>query len=1001
MKKRLLKATLVLAGPGLIIALLINATPWLIDHPQAQLDHAIASIRRDLSQQGRLIGLLTFDEPVPREWATGRHLVQAPGTVCVPTRCGAGRKFDGRERTHIDTTLRWHTLGSNYTIALRLTIRPGSHTQDILCGSGGNRLTGFRLIDGKMTFDVPADNRQAAAYPFQSYGKPICLAATVDSHNRTLRLYEDGRLMASNTVETVSWSHYNISFGKPLWYSAQHPFHGIIDEAVFMTGVLSPAGIRRLTQSRRGFLRHFTAPRRYARWRYARNAADAAALLHRLIDAFKAPVLRLGLPRSATPPLPVLGLHLSGADQRHFLRAHQRSRLSGRRTQPAARSRRIHARFGGRVSEARLFLDGSDIAYGTSPRPSFMLELPDTAPCFGTTRLRLQPPETAGHTTPFLLDQLRRRCGLPTATNGFCRLMLNGNDYGCYIFEDFTRDGVLPGDTPDIASGNVRRIADFGSIFTAVATSRTDRLIHQHPWPLTRAELLALHDEVADEVIPLIAGDTLYPESLDLLQRHLQEERRRVAETWPAADPALPPAQRWARFLNPFMFLGRNLSPDRLTEPLNLHLPAIPGMQVTWHSSQPDVIDPHTGHITRPDDNSPVLVELTAEVDDGTNRATRILSLRVMPRHIPLPTVALHIRDAVVKTRRVDAIIEICDTGEDQPSRRLHATQGGRGGVNHRGNTSYWYAKKLLTLKFDEPHQLFGDNARLTARTINSMQDPGFQNNMLAFDLFRAFGTPEAPRYAPHVLHAEFYVNGAYQGLFELCTRLDEELVPGKGLIVYRHENLKPRLMPFRAARPPRRDGDFMAPFLELQQTVDTTPPGDWINQIGRHIDFASVIDYQLLLNVMQNHNGEPFKFWFHDALIYQPGSQPPFAHVPWDFDRGLNARPWSWIENDLMRRMATDLPGYRQRCAARWRLLRAGPLADEAVDERLARQAAILVPYIAHDHRRWNYGYPDAVAAALEGKRTVVLRNLHEIDRLMDTAEEAAEAHAKARSGE
>ena len=135
----------------------------------------------------------------------------------------------------------------------------------------------------------------------------------------------------------------------------------------------------------------------------------------------------------------------------------------------------------------------------------------------------------------------------------------------------------------------------------------------------------------------------------------------------------------------------------------------------------------------------------------------------------------------------------------------------------------------------------------------------------------------------------------------------------------------------------------------------------------------------------MQNRNGEPFRFWFHDALVYQPGSRPPFSHAPWDFDLGLNNRSWMWIENDLMRRLAADLPDYWKRCAARWRVLRAGPLADEAVDRRLAERAAVLAPYIAHDHRRWNYGNPEEVEAALEGKRAVARRNLRQIDQFLE----------------
>ncbi len=982
--RRTAKAACALAGLGLAAALLANATPWLIDRPRARVVRAEQSIRRSLSRNGRLVGLLTFDEPQPREWVTDAQVL-APGTVCVPARFGSGRAFDGRERTHIDTSLRWQALGSNYSVAAWITVRPGSRTQDILCGSGGNRLTGFRLVDGAMTFDVPADTRQSVAYPFRSFGREVCLAATVDSRTLTLRLYEDGRIMASGTISAVSWSHHNISFGKPVWFGAQHPFQGIIDEAVFAAGALSPAEIRSLARGRHGFLRHFTAPSRYRRWRQSRALADAAEMLHRLLAAAEAPVRRLRLPRTGTPPLPVIRLHLTGADQRHFLRAHQRSRLSGRRTQAAARPRRVHAGIGGRVAEAQLFLDGSDIAYGPSPRPSFVLELPDTAPCFGTTRLRLRPPETAGRATPFLLDRLRRRCGLPAATNGLCRLMVNGSDYGRFFFEDFTRDGVLPGDTPDIASGNVRRANDFGKLFEAVATKRIDRLIHQHPWPLTRAELLAMLDAVAGEIEPQIAADPLYPESLDILQQQFREDRRRVAETWPATDPAMSPAERWARFLNPFMILGGNLSPDRLTEALDLHLPPLPGVRIAWRSSRPEIIDPLAGRVTRPVGNDPVLVELTAEVTDGTTHAEQTMTLRVMPERIPLPTVALYLGEPVAKTRRVDAVIEIGEAGEDRPARRLRATQGRRGGVNHRGNTSFWYPKKLFTIRCDEPHGLFGDGVRRTVLTINALQDTLFLNNSLAFDLFRACGTPEAPRHAPHVRHAEFYVNGAYQGLFELCTRLDEYLIPAPGLIVYRHATIMPRVPPLRAARPPRRDGDFMDPFLALQQVVETAPPSGRAGQVARHFNLSNLIDFQLLLNVMQNRNGEPFRFWFHDALVYQPGGRPPFSHVPWDFDLGLNGRPWMWIENNLMRRLAAELPDYRNQLAARWRALRAEILADDAVDRRLAERATLLAPYIAHDHRRWHYGNPGEVEAALETKRAVARRNLHAIDQFLE----------------
>jgi hypothetical protein len=91
------------------------------------------------------------------------------------------------------------------------------------------------------------------------------------------------------------------------------------------------------------------------------------------------------------------------------------------------------------------------------------------------------------------------------------------------------------------------------------------------------------------------------------------------------------------------------------------------------------------------------------------------------------------------------------------------------------------------------------------------------------------------------------------------------------------------------------------------------------------------------------------------------------------------------------MRRLSADLPDYWERCATRWRVLRAGPLADDAVDRRLAEQAAVLAPYIAHDHRRWHYGNPEEVEAALEGKRAVARHNLHQIDQFLDSRTQAS----------
>ncbi len=196
--------------------------------------------------------------------------------------------------------------------------------------------------------------------------------------------------------------------------------------------------------------------------------------------------------------------------------------------------------------------------------------------------------------------------------------------------------------------------------------------------------------------------------------------------------------------------LGSNASPDRLVAPLALDLPALAkdGVSIRWRSAAPAARGAD-GAVFRPETGGPVAAQLVAIVDDGHATAEKTLTFRVMPQRIPLAALFLNMRDALDKSRRVDAVAEFCEPGEDVPARVLLATQSERGGLEHRGNSSYWNPKKLFSLKTDEPHRLLDGSARRTVLAVNSKQDPTFVRNRTAYGLFRSWGTAAAPRPAP------------------------------------------------------------------------------------------------------------------------------------------------------------------------------------------------------------------------------------------------------------
>ena len=208
---RILRWMAVLGGLTLLLFPLAAPPEWLFDAPLRRVEKTRVRLARHLADRRGLLHAITFDEPVPADFVSGRTFIFS-GTVAGPGRFGLARKFDGRERTQIEIPVRWDKIGAAFTLSFWANVAPGRSNQCIWYRAAEGAQVGFHLEDGRMTFDLPAAaGRQTVSYPFARYGTFVHLAATVDAGAGRMALYEDGRRMAEGPVQEMDMPRANMA----------------------------------------------------------------------------------------------------------------------------------------------------------------------------------------------------------------------------------------------------------------------------------------------------------------------------------------------------------------------------------------------------------------------------------------------------------------------------------------------------------------------------------------------------------------------------------------------------------------------------------------------------------------------------------------------------------------------------------------------------------------------------------------------------------------------
>lgn len=946
MRGRLAKAALALMA----LILLVDAYQSdrrMFRQPAARLQAARDAVGRALQEQHGLAVYLRAQAAPLVDWVSGAP-VQVYGTETMAGPDGLRLRFDGRRRTFASLPVRWSDLPDSFTLAVRLRLDERSGDQDILFAQDGP--VGLKLDRGRLTFFVPGTNGPAGvAYDFQRYGDLVQVVAVVDASRAQIHLYEEGILRASGTFTPFSRPGTAMEIGRSASPMVREPLAGDLASVQVWKRACTEDEVRRWSVPGALDLPHLV-PRAYHRYTRAVAGQQFLRRALKLADLFK-PAVHPGWWRQ--DELPEVNLVLSKKDAKHFMRSHAASRLSGRRPDAAANPRRIHVMAEASAHVAHLRLHGSNTDYPAISRPAYVVEMEPGGALLGLQRLHLVPPESAGWLELLFEREVALRLGLPAPVAGMCRLRINGDWVGNYLYEDYSTCGVQPG----------YRMANFSGRPLPQAWTR---LGLTEPPPLRPAERQAAYQKVVDTYQDWMVRDMTSPLSSREVAYRIQQDRARV-EAWPLSEPSTISGlvARAACLRTPFALLGSNPSPAYVQYDLALPSTLGPEQAVTWSSSRPDVLSGQ-GRVVRPAGDQPVEVILTAQA--AGSWSTQWV-FRIMPEIKKLPAIFLWSGEALSRGVRAEGAVDYfpAGTGDPEPKRWM-ASQYRQAGLSLRGNTSLLEPKKPFAVRLSEPHGLWPDAIRSTEiNLVNPYRDPTFLHNRLCYDWFQQMSGSTHGRVGLPVTWAEVFLNGNYYGLFEASPAPDaawmnlseSESGGAPGYVVYKKQRSPPTLaepLAMRQIEPSRREGHFPEPSLALHRFLDNASPDELVRDLARWMDMDNLVDYHLLLNLSENLNGPPHLYTMHDILVRPAGPDERFYLVAWDFDATFHPRrtPMAWYNNRLFARLMKADPSYRAHLGRRWRELRAGMLADAEVERTVRAHEKILAGYVEQNYARW-----------------------------------------------
>ncbi len=298
--------------------------------------------------------------------------------------------------------------------------------------------------------------------------------------------------------------------------------------------------------------------------------------------------------------------------------------------------------------------------------------------------------------------------------------------------------------------------------------------------------------------------------------------------------------------------------------------------------------------------------------------------------------------------------------------------------VQLRGRSSMGFPKKNYGVELrtaadaDNPVGLLGMGRDADWVLDGAWADRSFMRNRLSFAVFRDMG---AERWAPHARYCELTLNGSYQGIYVLLEKIkrddDRVVLPeddgtGSTFLLKQDEDGTLRLSIGVGTR-----WQSVYPNSKVITPTQTQAAQAWLDRVGEalrgtspsdllaYFDAAAIVDWILLEEFAKNIDA------YGLSLHVARSAGGPARIIPWDLDLGYgqptvrnatNEAPEGWVygRSPLIAKFSA-IPRVRDALGPRWRALRAGPLADQAIWTHIDEYAAILdADALAHNFAVW-----------------------------------------------
>lgn len=944
MKRALpIRAGIVAASTLLVltVAALLARSDRVLDALAGRIERAEARVSQRLRAAG-VLAYWDFDAVRPLEFL-GRTEVLNGGTRRVGGHAGSARAFVPEEHGLIRTAVPLSAFGDRFTFSCWLQFPQRVPDHQV-----------FRYLvvrDGRIVLRLPGQDEVVG--PPVSGGRFVHVAFTVDAPARQARLYVAGALAGEITLQPLHHPSQPLAFGQE---PVSPPPAFALDEASVWGRPLASAEVARLARLR-GSLAADVAFRRIAKLRLAEMARDSYRSLLLAADLFN-PLLHET--RIHAAGLRTYALAMSRNDVRQFNKYWSEQRENGLTAPGTSQKRRIELLEDGRARTAVMELvAGGSADPAESAKRTLTLEILDDEG-EPERKVLVRPIEGAPYLIEVLAGRVAGVSAIPAAVVELCSVSVNGTFEGIHLCSDVTRDhGPYWLGTPGAWQALLRRA------------------------PVFRDEVLGEFDRLAASLEVALRSDRKSPLTSREIRHDLRRQRRLLEQELPdrgtRSDEAL--VAKVTDSLAQELFLGGNPHATLVVGDLDLSARTVNGAQLAFATLTPEVLG-SDGRVALPE-RAPAAAVLRVTVRSGRSTRTKDLSFTVLPRRRTLPILKVQSAGEPPRGDTVASLAELID-GEGRRSPLLE------GRIRLRGNTSLARErnqKKYYRIALDRPYDFPGVGRTRRLFLTSGWRDATLMRERLAYGLFREFASPGKPRYSPHVRYVELVVNGDYKGVYTLTDRVDADLLelgkPTSGAdrpVLYKAVGVKANFQtPMRGAYvqkvPDWRDGEHWGPFDTLIGFIGASTPEAFRQGIERMVDVDNVIDFEILLKLTSNFEGENFNLF----LARKAGRDARFFIVPWDYDMTFY-KP-AIPSNLLLNRLHVDLPGYSRRVHERWRVLRRGLLSEQAMMARIDALETELAGAAERNYRRWPSTTGETWAGKVQELRDYIVGRLELLD--------------------